>query len=68
MLVMGTIEHPTRPLCKLIRPEKPLRLYDLALGVRTHPGSISLSHGLCYVGRRQLTILTPQPPSLTRRL
>ena len=33
MLVMGTIEHSTHPLGELVRSEKPLRLYDLALGV-----------------------------------
>src|SRR5215208_3840012 len=33
MLVMRTIEHPTHPLGKLVRSEKPLRLYDFALGV-----------------------------------
>ena len=33
----------------------------------THLGSMALSHGLC-LGKRQLTILTPSPLSLTSRL
>ena len=33
MLVMRTIENPAHPVGQLVCSEKPLRLYDLALGV-----------------------------------
>jgi len=42
-------------------------LYNLALAVRTHLGSIELSHGL-FLGKWQLMILTSSPPFLTPRL
>src|SRR5829696_633837 len=67
MLVMRTTEDPTDPIRKLVGSKQPVWLDDLALAVYTHLGSMALSHGLCF-GRRQLTILTPRPLSLTSRL
>jgi hypothetical protein len=67
MLVVRTIEDPTHPVGKLVCPEQSIGLHHLSLCVEIHFGSMALSHGLCF-GRRQLTILTPQPLSLTWRL
>jgi len=64
---MRTSEHPAYPIGKLVGSKEPVRGSTTLRLACTHLGSIALSHGLC-LGRRQLTILTPSPPSLTRRL
>jgi hypothetical protein len=67
VLVMRTVEGSADPICQLVSRQQPVGLYNLALGVRTHLGSIELSQGL-FLGKRQLMILTPQPLLLTSRL
>jgi hypothetical protein len=66
MLVMRTIENLTDPVGEFVSAEQSVGLYNLALAVDPF-GSMALSHGLRF-GRRQLTILTPQPLFLTSRL
>ena len=61
MLVMRTVEDRADSFGQLVSREQPLRLYDLALAMRTHLGSTELSHGL-FLGKRQLMILTPASP------
>jgi hypothetical protein len=63
---MRTSENPTHPVGELVCSEKPPGSTTLRLAC-THFGSMELSHGLC-LGKRQLTILTPPPFSLTSRL
>ena len=66
MLVMRTTKYPAYPIRKLVGTKKPIGLDHFALAV--YPlGLYSVKPGLCF-GRRQLTILTPQPLSLTQRL
>src|SRR3712207_9285008 len=67
MLVMWTTKYPAYSVGKLVCSQKAVRFDDLALAPCTHLGSMAFSHGLC-LGRRQLTILTPSPLFLTRRL
>ena len=67
MLVMWTAKNRAYPLDQLVGHEQPIGLDHLALGVRTHLGSMAFSHGL-FLGRRQLMILTPEPLFLTLRL
>src|SRR3712207_695557 len=71
MLVMRTTENPAYPLGKLVSAKQSVGLYHLALAMHPfgldHLGSIALSHGL-FLGRRQLTILTPRSLFLTSRL
>src|SRR5215211_6039349 len=63
---MRTIEDPANPIGEFEAPSSPSGSTTLRLPC-THLGSMAFSHGLCF-GRRQLTILTPSPLSLTRRL
>ena len=67
VLVMWTVEDQAYSLSQLVSCEQSVRLYNLALAMRTHLGSIELSHGL-FLGRRQLMILTPSALFLTLRL
>jgi len=64
---MRTVEDSADPIRQLVSREQPLRLDNLALAMRTHLGSIELSHGL-FLGRRQLMILTLSVLFLTLRL
>src|SRR5215211_6769072 len=66
MIVVRTTKHPAHPLGKLVRPQQTVRLDDLALCV--DPLGLYGVKPRALLGRRQLTILTPSPLSLTRRL
>jgi hypothetical protein len=66
MLVMRTTKYPAYSIRELISSQQTLGLHDLALAPCIHLGSMAFNHGLC-LGRRQLTILTPRPLSLTSR-
>jgi hypothetical protein len=68
MLVMRTIEDSADPICQLVSREQPGGLYDLALAMGTHLGSMELSQGLLMGKRQLLMILTPWPLLLTFRL
>jgi hypothetical protein len=65
---MRTVKDPADPLGQLVSREQPVGLNHLALAMDPLGLYRTLSHGLCFLGRRQLMILTPEPPSLTRRL
>src|SRR5215218_4795694 len=67
VLVVRTSEGRANPICQLVSREQTVELYNLALAMGTHLGSIALSHGL-FMGSKQLMILTPSPLFLTRRL
>jgi hypothetical protein len=67
MLVMRTTKDPTDPIRKLISSQKTLRFHDLALAV--YPLWLDgVEPRTLLRQRRQLTILTPSPLSLTSRL
>src|SRR3982751_5963556 len=64
---MITAEDLADPVGELMSREHPIRLDRLAFALGTHLGSIALSHGL-FLGKKQGTMGTPQPLSLTSRL
>src|SRR5215216_436880 len=67
MLVMRTSEYPADPLGEFVSAKKPIGLYNPALAVNPLGLYGVKPRTLCF-GRRQLTILTPLPLSLTQRL
>jgi hypothetical protein len=67
MFVVRTIEGCAHSLGQLVGAKQAVSFHYPAFAMRTHLGSMGLSHGL-FLGNRQLMILSPSPLLLTALL